>query len=340
MICLFFAAQTVSAVEVKGLFEADVITHSLSEKDKAAALKEALSIVIKRIAAGDNLLGNSTVKAALNKAEFYVEQVQYALEPENRSKKTARTMRVLFNEETLMAVIRNSKLAVWNEVRDEVLVWLVVEKFGSKTLLNMKEDFEVYSRLQVVAKKKGVPLMLPLMDLEDKRELAVDDILSAYSGKVLKASRRYGVSAILSGSVIHKRNCWYSEWTLHFDGKVQQWSLPCEGLEQTLSVAMQGIYDQLSAFHAVKSENREGGSVILNIKGIKGMTAESTIKAYLKKLPKVSAVKWLKVEKGFHVFKLNFSGKREDLEKAIALQRLLLKQKSAGKSINYQLVSQ
>ena len=86
--------------------------------------------------------------------------------------------------------------------------------------------------------------MLPLMDLEDKRELTVDDILSAYSDKVLNGSRRYGVSAILSGAVISKRHCWSSEWTLHFDGKVKQWSLPCERLEQTLSVAMQGIYDQ------------------------------------------------------------------------------------------------
>jgi hypothetical protein len=113
-----------------------------------------------------------------------------------------------------------------------------------KKYLNIKEDFEVYSSLQAVAKKKGVPLMLPLMDLEDKRELTVDDILSAYSDKVLNGSRRYGVSAILSGAVISKRHCWSSEWTLHFDGKVKQWSLPCERLEQTLSVAMQGIYDQ------------------------------------------------------------------------------------------------
>lgn len=116
--------------------------------------------------------------------------------------------------------------------------------------------------------------------------------------------------------------------------------MPCESLEQTLSVAMQGIYDQLSAFHAVKSDKKEQGSVVLNITGIKGMTAESMVRSYLKKLPQVSAVKWLKVEKGCHVFKLNFSGKKGDLEKAIALQRVLLKQSSVGNNINYQLVSQ
>ena len=340
MICLLFIMQPVSAVEVKGLFEAEVITQSLSTKDKDKALKEALTIVINRVAAGEDLLENSVIKAVLNKADFYVEQVQYALEPENRSEKTARTMRVLFNEDAVMAVIRNSNLAVWNEVRDEVLVWLVVEKFASKALLNSKEDFEVYSSLQAAARKKGVPLMLPLMDLEDKRELMVNDILSAYSDKVLNASRRYGVSAILSGSIIHKRSCWYSEWTLHFDGKVKQWSLPCEQLEQTLSVAMQGVYEQLSAFHAVKSGEKGQGSVVLNITGIKGMTAESMIKSYLKKIPQVQSVKWLKVEKGCHVFKLSFSGTKNNLAKAIDLQRILRKQSSTENSFNYQLVSQ
>jgi hypothetical protein len=107
MICLFFSMQAVSAVEVKGLFEAEVITQSLSSEDKRIALREALSIVINRVAAGDDLLTNSSIKAALNKAEFYVKQVQYALETKRGDKTAARTMRVLFNEETLMAVAEN-----------------------------------------------------------------------------------------------------------------------------------------------------------------------------------------------------------------------------------------
>jgi hypothetical protein len=58
-----------------------------------------------------------------------------------------------------------------------------------KKYLNIKEDFEVYSSLQAVAKKKGVPLMLPLMDLEDKRELTVDNILSAMPRYALRSDQ-------------------------------------------------------------------------------------------------------------------------------------------------------
>jgi len=240
-----------------------------------------------------------------------------------------------------MAVLRNSNLAIWNEVRDEVLVWLVVDKFNSKALLNLKEDFDIYSSLQAVAKKKGVPLMVPLMDLEDKHNLVVGDILGAYSDKVLQASQRYGVAAILSGAVINKRNCWHSEWTLHFNGKVKQWSLPCEQLDQTLTTAMQGVYEELATFHAIKVVQPIEGRVILNISGIKGMTAESNIQAYLKKLPKVNAVKWLKVEQGSHVFALDYAGQKIDLEDTIDLQRVLLKQSSTKENeLNYQLVSQ
>jgi len=341
MICLLFSAQAVYAVEVKGLFEAEVITQSLSATDKESALKEALTLVISRVAVGDDLLQNATIKSVLNNPAFYVQQVQYALNADQINKKPARIMRVLFNEDALMAVLRNSNLAIWNEVRDEVLVWLVVDKFNSKALLNIKEDFEVYSSVQAVAKKKGLPLMLPLMDLEDKHGLVVDDILGVYSDKVLQASQRYGVTAILSGSVINKRNCWHSEWTLHFNGKVKQWSLPCEPLEKTLTTAMQGVYEELAAFHAIKVEQQQEGRIVLNISGIKGMTAESNIKTYLKKLPKVNAVKWLKVEQGRHVFELDYAGQRFDLEDTIDLQRILLKQPSTNENeLNYQLVSQ
>ncbi|TXL19450.1 hypothetical protein BMR06_10085 [Methylococcaceae bacterium HT5] len=74
---------------------------------------------------------------------------------------------------------------------------------------------------------KGIPLLLPLMDLEEKQAISVIDILAAKPDKILEASSRYDVATILSGKLVKKRTCWSSEWALHFNNKIERWTVSC-----------------------------------------------------------------------------------------------------------------
>jgi len=323
IICCLFVSQSVLAVEVKGLFEAEVTTRSQSREDRNAALRDALVIVLNRVMSGDAVKQDPTVNTALDNAAAYVDQYQYALVSGGQDEHAPRIMRVSFNEETLMELMRSSRLSIWNEVRDQVLLWLVVEQFGRKALLDTAQHADVHTALQQASRLKGIPLLLPLMDLEEKQRVAVKDVLSAYPEKLLEASKRYDVPAILSGKVVRTRSCWRSEWTLNFNSEVEQWALPCTDLSSNLSAALQSVYQRLSVFYAVTPGGVQAGTVVLKVAGIRGMTAETNIKAYLHKLPMVTTVKWVQVEQGKHVFQLKFSGTRSALQAHINLGRVL-----------------
>jgi len=325
LICSLFFTQWVSAVEIKGLFEAEVITRSQSRDDRNAALREALVIVLNRVMAGADIMQDPTVLTALNNAAAYVDQYQYALVSDGKEANSPRTMRVMFNEETLMELMRSSQLSIWNEVRDEVLLWLVVERFGKKEIFEPEQHVDINTALQAAAKLKGIPILLPLMDLEEKQRVRAKDILSAYPEHLLTASERYDVSAILSGKIVQRRSCWRSEWTLNFNSKIEQWTLPCTQLKQTLADALQHVYTQLSAFYAVNADQAQADRQVLKIAGIRGMTAETNIKQYLRSLPMVSSVKWLKVEQGKHVFQLQLSGTKAALQEQLDLGLVLRK---------------
>lgn len=323
IICCLFVSQSVFAVEVKGLFEAEVTTRSQSREDRNAALREALVIVLNRVMAGEAVMQDPTVNTALDNAAAYVDQYQYALVSEGQDEHAPRVMRVSFNEETLMELMRSSRLSIWNEVRDQVLLWLVVEQFGHKELFDTAQHADVNVVLQEASRLKGIPVLLPLMDLEEKQRISVKDILSAYPENLLEASKRYDMSAVLSGKLVRQRTCWRSEWTLNFNSEVEQWTLPCTDLKTNLSSAFQSVYQRLSIFYAVTPGQVEADTITLKVAGIRGMTAETNIKDYLHKLPMVTSVKWVQVEQGQHVFQLKFSGTKSALQQHINLGRVL-----------------
>jgi len=331
--------KSVAAVEVKDLFEVQVMAKSLNDKDKSTALRQAMEVVVNRLVSGDKLKDNPTIQAAIYNADIYVEQSQYSLASKTHRRTLERVFRVKFKEKEMMTMVKESQLAIWNEMREEVLVWLVVDNFSAKRLLNRQDNEKLYQAVQKSAKQKGVPILWPLMDLEDEQKLSAEDVLSASSIKLVEASKRYDVSAILSGTLRQRGRCWNIEWSLHFNGKIHQDSLVCAELDKNMGLAMQGVYEQLSAFHAIQPEKKAKTMYKLTVSGIVGRESEENTLGYLTQLPNVESVKLLKREQGRHVFGIMLQGKPQLLEKSISLDGLLDKVQKGTQNglLNYKL---
>ncbi|GAW85634.1 hypothetical protein bplSymb_SCF01002P005 [Bathymodiolus platifrons methanotrophic gill symbiont] len=154
-----------------------------------------------------------------------------------------------------MDVLNSSGLAVWDVNRAKILLWLVIEQKGKQAFLDIDRNAKVEKAIQDAAMAKGIPLLLPLMDLEEKQAISVIDILAAKPDKILEASSRYDVATILSGKLVKKRTCWSSEWALHFNNKIERWTVSCTDLKTNLNNALQGVYEYLSVFYALRNED-------------------------------------------------------------------------------------
>ena len=123
LILVTFFGQEVFSVEMKGLFETEVIASSQELEDRNDAIRKAMTIVLERVLAGENILQDPAVKTALAQAPFFTKQFQYSLvENSFQEESSARTMRVLINEDSLMDLLKSSRLGIWGEVRPETLV--------------------------------------------------------------------------------------------------------------------------------------------------------------------------------------------------------------------------
>ena len=243
------------AVEVKGMFETELVARSESADDRTQAVKQALFAVLDRILVTEDIAKLPVVQEMLLGAQHYVKQSQYSLLPaEEYAESSARLFRVQFDEDQILEVLRKSQVGIWSEIRPETLLWLVVDEDGQRQFYNADEMPDIESALAFASKLKGVPLIYPILDLEEQQKISLNDVLGANSKNLLAVSARYEVTSIMAGRMARKGQCWQSEWAFYFDGKIKQWSSACQPLKPAVLSGVRGAYDVLAAYYGIKPE--------------------------------------------------------------------------------------
>lgn len=243
------------AVEVKGLYEIELIANSQSAEDRTVAIKQALYAVLSRVLVSEDISRIPAVQQALASAQSYVKQSQFSLISADEQPETdARLLRVQFDEDQVMEVMRKSQVGIWSEIRPETLVWLVVDDEDGRRFYNPDTMPELESALAFASKIKGVPMIYPMLDLEEQQKISISEVLGADSRNLLAVSARYEVTSVMAGRIAKKGNCWQGEWAFYFDGRIKQWSGACSPLKAAVVAGAQGAYDVLSNYYGVKPQ--------------------------------------------------------------------------------------
>lgn len=333
------------AAELANLYETAVVAKSQSERDKAAAIKEALALVLKRIVAGGaDGLNSRAAQAVLAAAPRYVRQYQYSLtESGSGMDANARIMRVLFDETALLMALKNGNVRIWPADRPETLLWLVIEDNGSRAFFKSELAPEIDGAVRTIARKTGLPLLFPLLDLDEQKLISINDVLSAYPQNLLAVSARYNVVSILAGRLARSGGCWKSDWAFYFNQSVEQWSNPCSTLNDVVLTGLQGVYNRLSNYYAAAPQVIDPNAVTLKVSGVAGESDKLRLQHYLQSLRTVKSVDWLGMQAGLNQFKVRFDGARAALEETLGLGRVLSPeegQNTGSEELNYRLLPQ
>ncbi|MDT8407601.1 MAG: DUF2066 domain-containing protein [Methylococcales bacterium] len=306
------------AAEIGNLYETDVIAQSLRPQDRDQAIRKALAKILRRILVTPDPMADPVARTAMENALFYAKSFQFALGEIDGQPDTARRLRVVFDDARLLDLLRSSQTSLWNEMRPETLVWLVIEdEQGMRRFFSPGLDGLVGQALNEASEAQGLPLNFPLLDLRERENLAPNDVLSAYPEQVLAASKRYEALSILVGRLVRQDGCWYSEWSHYFDRQVRQWLLDCQSLEQNLDLGLHGVFLRLGEFYGVKPDINPPGSMVISLSGIQGIGDVSHAMTLLQHIPGINAVSWLSVTADLHRYRLDYQGDAFTLKQAL-----------------------
>lgn len=321
------------AADAGGLFEAAVPVADQSDAARDEALRHALAEVLVRVT-GDTAVAQAPGAAPLlGNARRYVGQFSYERRlPEDAEpgSEPRLFLQARFDGAALEQAVRQAGLPFWGTERPATLVWLAYQNGSERGLVGADSGgvaADARTALQRAARMRGVPLVLPLLDTEDRRAVSVADIWGGFDERVLAASRRYAADTVLVGKLQQLGPAWRADWRLiGEEGEISRW----QSMPAALPGVLSGGIDPLADAYAARFALRPGGEgavtgsrVELHVLGVDGLRDYGTLLEYLRDLTLVRSLRVERLDGEELVLGLQLSGDVEHLERAIALGRRL-----------------
>jgi hypothetical protein len=321
MLCLLLVFFT-PARAVTDLFETEVAVTDQTPAVRAAAFRTALSRIIVRVAGDQSALSGEPARKLLEDPARLVQQYRYFTE--TASSPAVLKLWARFDGDAIRRSLQQEGMAYWGGERPDTLVWLAVEDRGRRYIVSADGDSDVHRQVELAARKRGVPILFPLMDLEDQSQVRFSDLWGGFFDKVLAASKRYNPPAVLIGRLNRSPSGgWSSRWHLDVVGRANEWSDSHRQLQELAQQGIEDVADILATRFAVTGSGNTGDTINITVNGIETLDAYARISRYLASLSSVSRVEVGELVPGSVQYSLQASGGLQNLTRTVAIGTVL-----------------
>ncbi len=323
-----FILPELNAAEVKGLYQAKVPVANQTREQRLEVYPDALAQVVVKLTGDQAVADLAELSGLMKRARTLVQQFHYEeLAPDSEAlieEGFTRLLVVSFDDQAITQALIEANVPLWGHTRPEVLLWLAIEDRETRYILAANASAELETYLANHAKVRGLPLILPLVDLEDQAQLSFADVWGDFRPNLVQASQRYGVKAILVGRLIRSsRGMWQARWSLHYNNDVttpsEYWHAEVNLQQEALIVGVDGAADRIAQRYAQLYSIGSADSVGIKIKGVNDLASYARSMKYLESLDIVTDVNVVTVRADEVQFLLDIRGDSRGLEQAIAL---------------------
>ncbi|TCK17834.1 hypothetical protein DFR30_1084 [Thiogranum longum] len=321
-LCLLVLDQSALAARLDNLFQADAPASGRDPAARQAALKQALATVLVRITGDATLANNGQARTLLREPGRFVAQYRFNETPARKPGAAPELhLWAQFDEVALTRALRDLGLPYWGRDRPDVLVWLAVDDGGKRFLVSDTSRNSLADTLHDAAQQSGLPVSLPLLDLQDQRAVSFSDLWGGFLGPVQKASERYRPQVVLVGRVDRSRSGWNGQWTLLGAGASHNWTVHGVSAEDTVQKGLSESTSLLASRYAVVASDQ--GSRQVSVQGIDRLEDFARVQGYLSSLSPVEQVQVAMVKGDEVQFSLQLSTSEQSLVRLIRLGHVL-----------------
>ena len=317
---LLFVVPQADAVEVEGLYTVDVALEA-GAGGRERAYEDALAEVLVRITGQESARTDEDMLGLFPTPARYV--MQYARGDQDR-------LIVTLDGDAISQLLRRAGHPVWENDRPLTLLWLAVEWApGERELVGAAEPgrrvfgrqeerrAQVREQIANAAARRGLPVLLPQLDAEDRNAVTVRDVWGGFDQALLAASRRYETASVLVGK-IRSDNPTRNQWTYYFGNRELSWTGPADRVIGQLA-------DALAEQFAVSGADRPE-LLSLTISGIDTVQAFGEISRLLAGISIVERARIDRVAGPEIRYRVEVRGGAERLANALAFSGMLERQ--------------
>ncbi|CAK0765661.1 conserved hypothetical protein [Gammaproteobacteria bacterium] len=280
-----------AAQKVTDLYQTTISVAGQGDEERTTAFRAALTEVITRVSGRKN-----KAAASVHSPEDLVASYRY--EPGTNGLQLV----VDFEPTAINRLLGKYDVPVWQGRRPSTLVWLVEQASDGTTHLVGSDGPSPYQiPLQEEAKRRGVPLVWPIMDLLDPSSLPLNEgKKGALLAALRDASRNYPVDAVWVGRLAPRvattpattevpegKGALTAHWTLIRGSAEEQWDTTGTEPAAILIAGVDKLADRLAA-----NASTPGGGVAVQVVvvGIVSLDGYAQLRTYLENLSEVARI--------------------------------------------------
>ncbi|MDM5132049.1 DUF2066 domain-containing protein [Aeromonas piscicola] len=319
----------VSAAQVTDLYQGKAPTSG----DMVAAQSQALGDVLVKVTGKRDILTQPAVVKALAAPGDYVQHYGY------QDVGPVKFLKADFDVAKVNALISQSKFALLGPARPQVAIWLVINEGERRVLPDQSSDGWA-AVLRTQSQALGLPVSIPLMDLDDNMAVNATDVWGRFADPILKASQRYGAEMVVLGKLTPEGEKWSIDWGLYGPKAGGELAELTRGSGSgTQAEVAQGFADGLAAWLVQNYGARISGvasSQTLVVEGLSGIDGMITVQKMLQGMASVTKVEIGKLEGDKVTFNLALQGDKAELIRGLQLESRLRQIDDNDSGLRYQ----
>ncbi len=331
---------TASAIEIDDLYIAEVLVNDESAPQLRLGSRAGLLQVLVRVSGHIRIEDHPVIRTAMHRPSDYYYQYSYESSEHklfvDGKEVPAKLLRLHFEPSAIARLLRDANLPVWGSNRPGVLFWIVTSNDTDRRILTETDTGEILRGLVAQADRRGLPVIFPILDLEDKATISAAEVWGSFLDRIERASQRYDPDGVVTARIQEKSGRWSAKWSFLLGGEWRSIESVAFSASDLAHELVDLVVDELAARYALDS-SRE--TVALTIEGVSSLEDYAAVTDYLEKLTPVLNSSIVALHKDVVQFELKIEGQTIQLIEIIELdERLMLLNKApSGERLLYRL---
>jgi hypothetical protein len=268
---------------------------------KKAKLKAFKQMLFRR-SANKDIVKIKVIQKEYTKITQYIQKIEF-------STKDVSSVTLHFEPRLIDRLIKIAKQPLWDFNRPTTLLWLAYESHlknnrVTKTIMTENaESSEYIHAIQKEAIKNAIPIIFPLMDLDDELLVSLSDVWGGFHSKIIQASERYMVPSIMRGKIFQRGSEWFGHYTHIHKKEKKDFRFKAENVSKLHAQMIEKLGEVLCQHYCI-TESDIKRELFVNILDIPDFKAFQKVKQFFSQLLAIKRVEILRTEKNKTTFKL------------------------------------
>ncbi len=321
---LTILCRSAEAAPIAGEFKATLALPNQSSQALKQVLPKALRQVLIKVSGNSDVSTLPMVKAELSQAQALIQSYSYSTRSQTDGQQQL-MVQITFDRQGILRLLKNAGSAIWSGNRPLSLILISLQEQSKNEVLSSGSPNDLTKALNRAAFRRGLPILLPMMDLQDQQWLT-GDVFTHFAMNAIQAeAQRYAASSVVAGQIKKSaKGQWQGQWLLLINGEPFRWNSDGENPQAVVQAMVNKVADIMAARYAVLDNKRLQSTVLLAITGVMDLTDYAKVSHYLRKLPPVAQVAISDMKPNILLLKVTTAGGAQALTNALGDSRRLV----------------